>query len=100
MVIHCTEKFDNTDQKYQKYFDSFAYPLSDFQKWAIYAISNGHHSLITAHTGSGKLFQRNLRLNILKNKAKKLYIQHQSKHFVIKNYMILNKNFHIFHLAF
>ena len=38
MVIHCTKKFNNTEEKYQKYFDSFPYPLSDFQKWAIYAI--------------------------------------------------------------
>ena len=54
MVIHCTKKFNNPDEKYQEYFNLFPYPLSDFQKWAIFAISNGHHSLITAHTGSGK----------------------------------------------
>ena len=28
--------------------------LSDFQKWAIFAILKGHHALIGAHTGSGK----------------------------------------------
>ncbi len=55
MVIHCTEKFNSTERKYQDYFDWFPYPLSDFQKWAIYAISNGHHSLVTAHTGSGSV---------------------------------------------
>ena len=54
MVIHCTKSFDNSEKKYEAYFNLFPYPLSDFQKWAIYAIVNGHHSLVTAHTGSGK----------------------------------------------
>ena len=54
MVIHCTKLFDNPEKKYEEYFNLFPYPLSDFQKWAIYAIVNGHHSLVTAHTGSGK----------------------------------------------
>jgi len=88
MVIHCKEEFNNKDQKYQDYFEWFPYPLSDFQKWAIYAIVNGHHSLVTAHTGSGKTLQQNLQLSSSKNKEKKLYIQHRSKHYVIKNYMI------------
>ena len=40
---------------YDAIFSSFAsFPLSDFQKWAIKAIYEGNHSLITAHTGSGK----------------------------------------------
>lgn len=40
---------------YDAVFSDFAsFPLSDFQKWAIKAIIDGNHSLITAHTGSGK----------------------------------------------
>ena len=57
MVLHCTDVFNENDEKnkkYIEYFKLFPYSLSDFQKWAIYAIVNGHHSLITAHTGSGK----------------------------------------------
>ena len=57
MVLHCTSKFDEQNPenvKYTEYFSLFSYPLSDFQKWAIYAIVNGDHTLITAHTGSGK----------------------------------------------
>lgn len=35
--------------------DTFVpFPLSNFQKWAIKAIQDGDHALITAHTGSGK----------------------------------------------
>ena len=35
-------------------FKFWPFPLSDFQKWALYALLNKKHVLITAHTGSGK----------------------------------------------
>lgn len=72
MVVHCTEKFCNTERKYQDYFDWFPYPLSDFQKWAIYAISNGHHSLVTAHTGSGKTLPAEFAIEYFKKIGKKV----------------------------
>lgn len=72
MVIHCTEKFNNTDEKYQEYFDRFPYPLSDFQKWAIFAIVNGHHSLVTAHTGSGKTVPAEFAIQFFKEQGKKI----------------------------
>jgi superfamily II RNA helicase len=53
MVIICDTPFPN-ESKYDAHFDLFPYPLSDFQKYSIQAIVEGHHSLITAHTGSGK----------------------------------------------
>lgn len=40
--------------KYQEYFDLFSYELSPFQKYSIEALIEGHHSLVTAATGSGK----------------------------------------------
>ncbi len=72
MVIHCTEKFCNAERKYLDYFDQFPYPLSDFQKWAIYAISNGHHSLVTAHTGSGKTLPAEFAIQFFKEQGKKV----------------------------
>jgi len=72
MVIHCTQKFKNPDKKYQEYFDLFPYPLSDFQKWAIFAISNGHHSLVTAHTGSGKTLPAEFAIQYFKERGKKV----------------------------
>ena len=72
MVIHCIEPFNNSEAKYQEYFDSFPYPLSDFQKWAIYAISNGHHSLVTAHTGSGKTLPAEFAIQFFKEQGKKV----------------------------
>ena len=65
MVIHCTEAFNNRD--YEEYFVWFPYQLSDLQKWAIYAIVNGHHSLITAHTGSGKTLPAEFAIQYFKN---------------------------------
>ncbi len=53
MIILRDEPF--TDNKYDEEIKSFTkYELSDFQKWAIKAIIDGDHSLITAPTGSGK----------------------------------------------
>jgi len=55
MVVICDKPYPKEDEiKYQKYFDMFPYDLSDFQKYSITATVEGHHSLVTAHTGSGK----------------------------------------------
>jgi len=35
-------------------FGHWGFPLSNFQKWAIYGLLNNKNVLITAHTGSGK----------------------------------------------
>ena len=53
MVKLCKNQYPN-DSKYGNHFESYPYPLSDFQKYAIEAIVEGHHVLVTAHTGSGK----------------------------------------------
>jgi len=52
MVVICSKPF--TEIGYDEYFNKYPFPLSDFQKYSIHATVNGHHSLITAHTGSGK----------------------------------------------
>lgn len=52
MVFLCDKPYENT--QYNKYFDLFPYPLSDFQKYAIEGIVTKNHVLVTAHTGSGK----------------------------------------------
>ena len=56
MVVICNNNFDDNfpDNNYNKYFEQYPYILSNFQKWALYSIINGHHTLVTAHTGSGK----------------------------------------------
>ena len=62
MVKICSEKYpENT--KYETYFKSYEFELSDFQKYAIEAIVEGHHVLVTAHSGSGKTLPAEFALN-------------------------------------
>jgi superfamily II RNA helicase len=53
MVVICTAPYP-TDSNNESYFELYPYPLSDFQKYAIEAIVEGQHTLVTAPTGSGK----------------------------------------------
>ena len=50
MVKNCTEPYT----KENLYFNAWPFKLSDFQKYAIESITEGNHTIITAHTGSGK----------------------------------------------
>jgi len=56
MVKQCNNNSYPTEnqEKYREHFDTFSFPLSDFQKHAIEAIVDGHHSLVCCPTGSGK----------------------------------------------
>lgn len=65
MVVLCTSAYTNEDPNVTNHFETFPFPLSDFQKYAIQSIVEGNHILVTAHTGSGKHFPPNLPLNIL-----------------------------------
>ena len=53
MVKICNEPYP-CNSKYESHFELYPYPLSSFQKYAIEAIMEGQHVLVTAHTGSGK----------------------------------------------
>lgn len=50
MVKICSDTYEGENEK----FKTYPFELSAFQKYAIEAIENGKHILITAHTGSGK----------------------------------------------
>jgi antiviral helicase SKI2 len=50
----------------------YSFPLSDFQKYAIEAIVEGHHTLVTAHTGSGKTLPAEFAINHFVEKGKKV----------------------------
>ena len=55
MVKLCTAEYPQENNvKYHEHFDTFPFPLSDFQKYAIEGLINNKNVLITAHTGSGK----------------------------------------------
>lgn len=52
MVFICNKPFPSEDKTYDNVFSPIV--LSDFQKWAIKALTEKNDVLITAHTGSGK----------------------------------------------
>ena len=53
MTTFCDTKYP-AESEYNKIFEQYSFPLSDFQKYAIQTIIEGEHILVTAHTGSGK----------------------------------------------
>jgi antiviral helicase SKI2 len=55
MVKICSQSYPkSSEEKYLQYFNMYPFPLSSFQKFALEAIVEGNHILVTAHTGSGK----------------------------------------------
>jgi superfamily II RNA helicase len=71
MVKLCNTPY-STESKYDEYFALYPYPLSDFQKYAIEAIVEGHHVLVTAHTGSGKTLPAEFAINHFTKTGKKV----------------------------
>lgn len=71
MVIICKDTFSQ-DTVFQPYFQKFPFPLSDFQKYAIQAIVEGDHILVTAHTGSGKTLPAEFAIEYFVARGKKV----------------------------
>ena len=59
-------------QDYIQYFDYFDFELSNFQKWALYSIVNNQHTLVTAHTGSGKTLPAEFSIRYFIDQGKKV----------------------------
>ena len=73
MVILCNIPFADESEIIKNHFDSFApIKLSSFQKWAIKAIVEGDHVLVTAHTGSGKTLPAEFAIKYFTEKNKKV----------------------------
>ena len=73
MVKICSTNYSNHDEEnYRDYFDKYPFPLSSFQKYAIEAIVEGHHILVTAHTGSGKTLPGEFAIEYFVGKGKKV----------------------------
>jgi superfamily II RNA helicase len=70
MVVICKSPY--TNDQYESYFQRYNFPLSDFQKYAIEAIVQEQHVLITAHTGSGKTLPAEFAIQYLFEKGKKV----------------------------
>jgi superfamily II RNA helicase len=73
MVVICSTPCINADgTPYEVEYDGKQ--LSEFQKWAIKAIKEGHHVLITAHTGSGKTLPAEFAIQYFTSQQKKKVI--------------------------
>ena len=72
MVVICPNNEFPHNDAYSKYFSEFPYELSNFQKWSIKSIVDGNHSLITAHTGSGKTLPAEFAIKHFKKLNKKI----------------------------
>lgn len=71
MVKLCDTPYPEHSQ-WEPYFESYPYSLSDFQKYAIEGIVEGHHVLVTAHTGSGKTLPAEFAIEHFVKKGKKV----------------------------
>ena len=72
MVLECDHDFPH-DGDYAQHFARFPdLTLSPFQRWAIKAIVDGDHALITAHTGSGKTLPAEFAIQHLVEQGKKV----------------------------
>ena len=73
MVKICPNDYPSSDEeKYSQYFDKYPFLLSSFQKFAIEAIVEGNHILVTAHTGSGKTLPAEFAIEHYISKGKKV----------------------------
>jgi len=70
MPVLCDKPYNN--EAYETHFGRFPYPLSDFQKYAIEAIFQGDHVLVTAHTGSGKTLPAEFAIQHFTEQGKKV----------------------------
>lgn len=73
MVKICPNAYQSSFQdKYSQYFDKYPFSLSSFQKFAIEAIVEGNHILVTAHTGSGKTLPAEFAIEHFVSQGKKV----------------------------
>lgn len=73
MVKVCASTYPKKDEiKYAEHFEKYQFPLSSFQKYALEAIVEGHHILVTAHTGSGKTLPAEFAIEHFVAKGKKV----------------------------
>tara|TARA_B110000483_G_scaffold3779_1_gene4435 strand:- start:2193 stop:4685 length:2493 start_codon:yes stop_codon:yes gene_type:complete len=68
----CHGTFENNTEELLKIFARWPFPLSDFQKFAIDAILQGKHAIITAHTGNGKTLAADFAIKHFTDMGKKI----------------------------
>jgi hypothetical protein len=92
MVRLCTTPYP-TNSNYEEHFELFSYPLSDFQKYAIEGIVDGHHVLVTAPTGSGKTLPAEFAIDFFVKRGKKVIYTSPIKALSNQKYSDLSQKF-------
>lgn len=73
MVYNCPNQYPSENENiYINYFEKYNYELSSFQKFSIESTVKGHHSLVCAHTGSGKTLCAEFAIDYFTEKGKKV----------------------------
>lgn len=73
MVKICPNDYPASSETiYSPYFEKYDFSLSSFQKFAIEAIVEGNHILVTAHTGSGKTLPAEFAIEHFVSQGKKV----------------------------
>lgn len=74
MVKNCSLSHypNENEEKYKNDFEKYPFELSIFQKYAIESINEGHHVLVTAHTGTGKTLPAEHAIEHFVSKGKKV----------------------------
>ena len=94
MVRFCTELYPTEkDSKYSEYFEKYSFPLSAFQKFAIEAIVEGHHSLSCVPTGSGKTMPALFAIDFFTGRGKKVIYTSPIKALSNQKYYEFTKKF-------
>ncbi len=95
-ICSMTDYPDDNELKYKDSFEKYPYELSIFQKHAVEAIIEGHHVLITAHTGTGKTMPAEFAIDYFVSKGKKVIYTGPIKSLINqKFYDFTNKYEHI-----
>ena len=73
MVKICSDSYPKSnEEKYTEHFEKYPFPLSNFQKYAIEAIVDGHDVLVCAPTGSGKTLPADFAIDFFVGQGKRV----------------------------